>query len=162
MVGLILRDARPIVLPDILKPFVIAHRNIVSHFEKTKLRFTLDGRLVGDIAEATAATAFGLQLCTRRTPGVDGFSSCGKSVQVKASGIGKGPAFTPGEGRADHLIFMMIDFEDCQAFVAYNGPEEPVRNLLPTGFTGTKRAPLPKVLHLDESVNSTDRLVRID
>lgn len=99
-------DPRTIGLPEVVRSLVLAHRELVEAYAATSLRFTLDGRLVGDIAEAIAAEAFGLALCKVRTPGVDALAHDRRTVQIKASGIGKGPAFTPGEGRADHLIFL--------------------------------------------------------
>jgi hypothetical protein len=151
----------PINLPNEVRALVIAHRALVASYASTSLRFTLDGRLVGDIAEATAADAFGLKLCPERTPGVDALTSDGRTVQVKASGIGKGPAFTPGEGRADLLIFLMLDFDRAQAHVRYNGPEAPVRAELPMGFTGTKRVSMPKIVALDAAIDDTQRLKRV-
>lgn len=148
---------RLIELPDSVRALVTAHAALVRAYASTSLRFTLDGRLVGDLAEATAAEAFGLELCKVRTAGVDAHAADGRSVQVKASGIGKGPAFTPGEGRADHLIFLMFDFEQALALVGYNGPEAPVRAHLPVGFTGTKRVSMPTIRALDAAVD--DRLL---
>ena len=121
-------DERRIVLPDAVRALVVAHRALVASYAATSLRFTLDGRLVGDIAEATVADAFGLDLCRVRTPGVDALTPDGRTVQVKSSGIGKGPAFTPGEGRAHHLIFLLIDSENAIAHIRYNGLEAPVRD----------------------------------
>lgn len=150
-----------IELPESVKSLVTAHRALVESYSKTSLRFTLDGRLVGDIAEATAAAVFGLQLCSVRTPGVDAHSCDGRSVQIKASGIGKGPAFTPGEGRADHLIFLVLDFPQGKASILYNGPEAPIRAELPKNFSGTKRVPLSRVLMLDSRVAVEERLPRV-
>jgi hypothetical protein len=151
----------PIALPEAVRTLVAAQRALVKAYYQTSLRFTLDGRLVGDIGEATAAEAFGLELCKVRTPGVDAFSKDGRSVQVKASGIGKGPAFSPGEGRADQLIFLMINFDQAEAHVCYNGPEAPVRAKLPSDFNGTKRVPLATVLALDAHVADEHRLPRV-
>lgn len=144
-------------LPNCVNDLVRAHSALVKALASTKLRFTLDGRLVGDIAEAVASSAFDLSLCEKRTPGADAFARDRRTVQIKASGIGKGPAFTPSD-QADHLIFLLIDFDRCKAQVAYNGPEAPVRALLPPLFTGTKRAPLARVLELNSAVNVSDRL----
>lgn len=152
--------SRPISLPGVVRALVVAHRALVTSYAATDLRFTLDGRLVGDIAEATAAHAFGLELCAKRSPGVDARTRSGGTVQVKSSAIGKGPAFTPGEGRADHLIFLSLDFERCEAHVDYNGPEAPVRAALPVSFTGTKRVSIPRLLALDAQVAPEDRLQR--
>jgi len=153
-------EPSPIPLPSAVQALVCAHRALVEAYSATSLRFTLDGRLVGDIAEATAAEAFGLALCRTRTPGVDAFAADGRSVQIKASGIAKGPAFTPGEGRADHLIFLILDFDRAEAHVRYNGPEAPVRAKLPQAFQGTKRVPLATILMLDAAVAAENRLLR--
>jgi hypothetical protein len=153
--------SRPITLPEVVRALVVAHRALVTSYAATDLRFTLDGRLVGDIAEATAAYAFDLQLCAERTPGVDARTRSGRTVQVKSSAIGKGPAFTPGEGRAEYLIFLRLDFEGCEAHVDYNGPEAPVRAALPVSFTGTKRVSMPRLLALDAQVTPEDRLPRV-
>ncbi|HEY1613560.1 MAG TPA: hypothetical protein VGF97_07720 [Rhizomicrobium sp.] len=143
--------------------FVQAHNRLKRHYEATGLTFTLDGKLVGDLAEVIAAELYGLALCECRTPGVDGYAADGRSVQVKATGLPrKGPAFTPGEGIADHLIFLRLDFANANGTVAYNGPEAPIRNLLPVGFVGTKRVPFSKVLTADASVAPADRLIRVD
>ncbi|TCP72979.1 hypothetical protein C8J43_101722 [Sphingomonas sp. PP-CE-1G-424] len=154
-------DWRRIALPDAVRALVAAHAVLVAAFSSTNLRFTLDGKFVGDLGEATAADAFGLQLCRVRTAGVDAHAPDGRSVQVKATGIGKGPAFTPGEGRADHLIFLLFDFDRALAHVGYNGPEAPVRAHLPAGFIGTKRVSIPKVRELDAAVEDRLRLRRV-
>lgn len=145
-----------------VKDFVKAHRRLRTHYEDTGLSFTLDGKLVGDIAEVLAAQLFGLVLCRQRIAGVDCHTTEGKSVQVKATGLSrKGPAFTPGEGRADYLLFLRLDFDNATGTVAYNGPEEPVRRLLPVGFTGTKRVSLARILKADAAVAESDRLHHI-
>jgi hypothetical protein len=154
-------SGRPITLPDVVQALVTAHRKLVSSYSATKLRFTLDGRLVGDIAEATASCAFDLDLCAKRTAGVDAITRSGRTVQVKSSAIGKGPAFTPGDGRADYLIFLSLDFDRCLAQVEYNGPEAPVRDVLPPNFTGTKRVSRRRILELDANVSPEDRLIRV-
>jgi hypothetical protein len=146
-----------------VRVFVNAHCRLCEHYAASGLKFTLDGKLVGDLAEVIASELFGLKLCVKRTPGVDGHARDGRSVQVKASGsASKGPAFTPGEGRADHLIFLQLDFENASGNVAYNGPEGPIRGLLPMNFTGTKRAQLAAVLAADKLVQPNDRLRRVD
>jgi len=157
---------KSIKLPAVLSDFIKAHGALSAHYANTNLKFTLDGKLVGDIAEATAAAAFDLQLCEKRTPGVDAHTRCvrRRSVQVKATGLAKkGPAFTPGEGVADHLIFLRINFDRCTAEVAYNGPEAPIRRMLPpAGWTGTKRVSLVRVLAADLEVEDEERLPRRD
>lgn len=154
-----------IELPPAVAAFCKSHAELKTHYADSGLAFTLDGKLVGDIAEATAALAFGLQICEQRTPGVDAHTRCTerKSVQIKATGLPKaGPAFTPGEGIADHLLFLRIDFDRCVAEVAYNGPEAPIRQLLPApGWTGTKRVSLKKVRAAATAVPADARLQRV-
>lgn len=151
-----------ITLPEPVKALYAAHMAMCHHFVHTGLTFTLDGKLVGDIGEAVIAEAYGVKLCRQRTPGVDGYAADGRSVQIKATGLAKaGPAFTPGEGIADHFIFVRIDFGAGTAAVLYNGPEAQVRILLPPTWSGTKVLPLSKVLALDAAVDDHQRLPRL-
>jgi len=154
---------RRIVLPQAVARLYEAHCALQAHFASTGLPFTLDGRLVGDLGEALAAEAFGLKLCRTRIPGVDAHASDGRTVQVKATGKAKsGPAFTPGEGVAQHLVFLRIDFAEGVAEVGYNGPEAPVRALLPAQWKGTKVVPLARVLALDGERKDGERLAWAD
>jgi len=66
--------------------------------------------LVGDIGEAVAAELFGVKLSARDGTGIDGHAPDGRSVQVKASGSNRGPAFRVVDTRADHLLFLSFDF----------------------------------------------------
>lgn len=154
-----------IKLPAVVAAFCKSHAALKGHYADSGLAFTLDGKLVGDIAEAAAALAFDLKLCEKRTPGVDAHTRCvrERSVQIKATGLPrKGPCFTPGDGVAQHLLFLRIDFDKCLAEVAYNGPEAPIRALLPPpGWTGTKRVSLREVLAADKKVAESERLLRI-
>jgi hypothetical protein len=115
---------------------------------------------VGDIAEALALDHFDLKLPPKRAGGVDALTRSGKTVQVKATGNPKsGPAFTPGRGRAEYLLFFAIDFKANTASVIYNGPEAPVRALLPVeDWSGTKVLPLAEVVRLAKNVASSDRI----
>lgn len=98
------------------------------------LRFTLDGNLVGDIGEAIAAELFGVTLVeTKSTEGIDGYVPDGRSVQIKATGTRRGPAFRPTATRADHLLFFCLDFTGANGTVAFNGPERDVTRFLPDG-----------------------------
>jgi hypothetical protein len=149
-------------LPAAVLAFCKAHNYLQQHFVSTGLRFTLDGKLVGDIGEAMAAESFDLILCARRTKGVDAHTRDGRSVQVKATGRAKsGPAFTPGEGVADYLLFLRIDFSAGSAEVAYNGPEAVIRKMLPPSWSGTKVVSLAKLLAANEQIEDHQRLKRV-
>ena len=148
----------PIILPEEVRELYEVHQRLASAWEGTPLRFTLDGRLVGDIAEAAAAKAFDLEFPPKRIPGVDLLTKCGKTVQVKASGRGAGPAFSVGKGTADYLIFMQINFSKHEASVIYNGPEAPVRAELRGPASGVKIIALNRLIELN--LQQTDRLPR--
>jgi hypothetical protein len=151
-----------IKLPRAVMDLYKSHKTLRRHFASTGLAFTLDGKLVGDIAEALTAEAFGLQLCTKRTPGIDAHTRGGRSVQIKSTGKPKaGPAFTRGEATADHLIFLRFRFDEGIAEIVYNGPEAPVRAMLPEEITGTKRASLPRVLEAAAAVPHRAKLRRV-
>lgn len=136
-----------------------AHKALAKAHEHTGLKFTLDGRLVGDIAEVMALERFSLLRPKRRTKGVDATTRDGKTVQVKATGKPRsGPAFTPGEGTAKYLLFFIIDFEACTAEVAYNGLERPVRARLPAKWNGTKRVRLRQIRALAGKVKPEQKL----
>ncbi|MCD2515520.1 hypothetical protein LQ564_04255 [Massilia sp. G4R7] len=147
-------------LPEVIKNLWAAQQALAEHYNDTGLKFTLDGRLVGDIAEAIALQHFNLLLPQSRTGGVDAITPTGKTVQVKATGNPKsGPAFTPGRGCADYLLFFAINFEANTASVIYNGPEAPVRALLPSqGWAGTKVIPLADMHRLAKNVAPSARI----
>lgn len=152
----------PVVLP-LPNPVIDlwrAQQALTKYYAVTGLKFTLDGRLVGDIAEALALEYFELSLPAKRTKGVDALTTSGDTVQIKASGLkNSGPAFTPGTGIARHLLFFRIDFSVGSATVLYNGLEEPVRaRLLPREWTGTKVVNLSALLALAHELGDTNAL----
>ena len=107
---------------------------------------------------------FDLLLPEKRTGGVDALTRTGKTVQVKATGKrNSGPAFTPGKGRADYLLFFAIDFKENTASIIYNGPESPVRALLPDeDWSGTKVLPLAKMQALSRDIASGEKIPLIE
>jgi hypothetical protein len=146
-------------LPKGVRALWRAQKALAKAHEHTGLKFTLDGRLVGDIAEVMALERFSLLRPKRRTNGVDATTHDGKTVQVKATGKPRsGPAFTPGEGTAKYLLFFIIDFEASTAEVAYNGLERPVRARLPVEWNGTKRVRLKQIRALAAKVKPEQKL----
>uniref|UniRef100_UPI003D18E37D DUF6998 domain-containing protein n=1 Tax=Pseudomonas viridiflava TaxID=33069 RepID=UPI003D18E37D len=81
-------DIRHVVLPlpEVIADLWKAQQTLAAHYVSTGLKFTLDGRLVGDIAEALALEHFDLLIPEKRTGGVDALTRTGKTVQVKATG----------------------------------------------------------------------------
>ena len=148
-------------LPDVITGLLGARNRLRDHYHSAGLEFTLDGNLVGDIGEAVAAELFGIQLSARNGTGIDGHALDGRSVQVKASGRGRGPAFRMVDKRADHLLFFSFDFEACKGVVTFNGPEHVAIALLPSSWIGQRSLTLAQVRRADGLVSAADRLRRL-
>jgi hypothetical protein len=126
------------------------------------LKFTLDGNLVGDIGEAIAAELFGIRLVeTKATEGIDGYAKDGRTVQVKATGTGRGPAFRCTETRADHLLFFDLDLENATGTVVFNGPEHYAVSYLPSTFAGQRMVSCKQIRAADKKVKSGERLPKL-
>jgi hypothetical protein len=158
-------------LPAAINDLLTARNSVRAHYEdvlrkqgsQVDLKFTLDGNLVGDIGEALAAELFGVKLVeTKSTEGIDGYAPDGRTVQVKATGTKRGPAFRRTETRADHLLFFCLDFENATGLVAYNGPEHHVTRYLPENQTNQRMVTRPQIRQADALVAATERLPRID
>lgn len=135
------------VLPPDIAELIAARNKVRDHYaaklqafgSTVELSFTLDGNLIGDLGEALAVDLFGIRLVeTKSHEAIDGFAPDGRSVQVKATGTGRGPAFRQTETRADHLLFLDLDLERAVGEVVYNGPEHYAVAMLPTVFSGQR------------------------
>lgn len=150
------------LLPPVITDLVQARNRLRDHYRAANLDFTLDGNLIGDIGEAVAAELFGLKLSPRNGTGIDGHAPDGRSVQVKATGTNRGPAFRMVDTRADHLLFLVFDLENLKGEVVYNGPEEPVIQLLPTSWVGQKTVSISQIKRMDTLLREEQRLLHID
>lgn len=157
-------------LPPVIAQLVRARKEVRDHYlemlrsqgSDVHLEFTLDGNLVGDIGEALAAQFFGIRLVHRKsTEGIDGYALDGRSVQVKATGTGRGPAFRCVERRADHLLFFDLDFETCGGVVVFNGPEHYATSKLPEQFAGQRSLTAKQIRDAAERVQEVERLPMI-
>lgn len=134
-------------------------RKLAAAGSEVDLRFTLDGNLIGDIGEALGAELFGIKLVeAKSTEGIDGLARDGRSVQIKATGTGRGPAFRNTVVHADHLIFFDLDLHSATGKVLFNGPEKLVRATLPETFVGQRMVSNARVRALDQNVRQEDRL----
>ena len=124
------------------------------------LRFTFDGNLVGDLGEALAVDLFGVELVSRRsTAGIDGHEpDSGRSVQVKTTGTGGGPAFRRTETRADHLLFFELDLDMLEGEVVFNGPGQYAASMLPAAFSGQRSLTRHQIRRADQLVPEGERL----
>lgn len=158
-------------MPDLIADMVAARNMVREHYRAmldrqgsaVELKFTLDGNLVGDIGEALAAQLFGIRLVeTKSTEGIDGYAPDGRTVQVKATGTGRGPAFRCVETRADHLLFFDLDFGRCRGAIVYNGPEHYAVRHLPDVFANQRSLSRHQIRAADAMVQPNERLARID
>ncbi|MFO1241571.1 MAG: hypothetical protein U1E64_14635 [Sphingomonadaceae bacterium] len=156
-------------LPPAIADLLAARNKVRDHYQRVhrqqggsvELRFTLDGNLVGDIGEAIAVEMFGIRLVeTKSTEGIDGYAPDGRTVQVKATGTGRGPAFRCTETRADHLLFFDLDFSSATGNVVYNGPEHYVISYLPQKFEGQRMVSKKQIRDADAEVHPAERLMR--
>lgn len=146
-------------LPPAIADLVAARNRLRAHYKSAGLQFTLDGNLVGDLAESIAAELFDIRLVdTRSHAGIDGIAADGRTVQVKATGVRGGPAFRKTETRSDHLLFFSLDFDGCSGLVVFNGPEDLVTRHLPETWINQKTVSWTKVLAADAQVRPADRL----
>lgn len=149
------------MLPRPIVKLVEARNELQAIYSDYDLEFTLDGNLVGDIGEAIAATLFSIDLSKSNSAGIDGHSLDGRSVQIKATGKYRGPAFRNTEQRADHLIFMSLNFENQTGEVIYNGPEEFVLQEFPQEWRGQKSISMTKIISKNSKVHQSDLLRRV-
>lgn len=146
-------------LPPAIADLVQARNKLRTHFASAGLKFTLDGNLVGDLGEAVAAELFDIRLVpARSTQGIDGYAPDGRTVQIKATGTGRGPAFRLVETRADHLLFLDLDFENAAGAVVFNGPERIATALLPRQFAGQRSLTPLQIRAADAKVQPKERL----
>ena len=95
-----------------------------SAFRSHNKKFTIDGRLVGDIGEVIATLYYDIQLYPKSQPRHDGYCSDGRTVQIKATfkdslTFGKLP---------DYYLGLKI-FPDGEYKEIYNGPGQPIFDL---------------------------------
>ncbi|WEX07286.1 hypothetical protein [Chelativorans sp. AA-79] len=151
---------RDFVLPVVIARLVQARNALRQHFASTDLTFTFDGKLVGDIGEAIAAELFGVKPIGRGA-GIDGRAPDGRTVQVKATGTRRGPAFNGLSPKANHLLFFELDFDALRGTVIFNGPENIARKVFPQSWIGSRAITRRQILAADGLVKNQDRLPRI-
>lgn len=154
-------------LPPDIAELIAARNKVRDHYARklrelgctTQLSFTLDGNLIGDLGEALAVDLFNIRLVeTKSHEAIDGFAPDGRSVQVKATGTGRGPAFRQTETRADHLIFLDLDLDRAVGEVIYNGPEHYAVTMLPTVFSGQRSLTRGQIRVANKLVSPEERL----
>ncbi|CAN7238829.1 hypothetical protein LJR255_000939 [Pararhizobium sp. LjRoot255] len=148
-------------LPPVITELVLARNRLRDHYHSAALDFTLDGNLIGDIGEAVAAELFGLQLSPRNGTGIDGHAPDGRTVQVKATGTNRGPAFRMVDTRAQHLLFLEFDLDNLKGEIVFNGPEEVALRFLARSWVGQRSLTKRQIRQADTLVPENQRLLRI-
>ncbi|QAX29948.1 DUF6998 domain-containing protein [Leisingera sp. NJS204] len=148
-------------LPEAVKTLFEARAKLEDEFAGSGLKFTLDGKLVGDIGEAIASRAFGLKITANNSPGIDATIADGRTVQIKATGDPKGAAhFRPHNTGADFLIVLLLDYKKLKAEIVYNGPEACVRTHLNenTNFASQRPVSLRQLRVMQEKNTASAQL----
>jgi hypothetical protein len=148
-----------IKLPPEVRELIEVRDRLRVRYAASRLNFTIDGNLVGDIGEAVASELFGVLLTATGGEGIDGYTLDKRSVQIKATGTRRGPAFRPTEFKADVLLFLSVDFANATGEVIYNGPEKYARDLFPKTWTSGQRSlSWKQIREADELVLDHERL----
>lgn len=147
-----------IFLPPVIRELIVARNKVRDHYARFGLSFTLDGNLIGDLGEAISAEIFGLKLIARNGTGIDGHAPDGRSVQVKASGTQRGPAFRMVDTRAQHLLFFHLDMEACTGELLFNGPEKIALEALKAPWRGQRMVSVSQIRAADARVLEEQRL----
>ena len=145
-------------LPTIIGELVRARNKLQRHYRKSGLKFTFDGNLVGDLGEAIAEDRFGIKLSEVSGEGIDGKAPDGRTVQVKATVTGRGPAFRNIQTRAQHLLFFDLDLDNLTGNVVFNGPEKVALALLPDSWEGQRSLTRNQIREADKRVKPAQRL----
>ncbi|WFU00671.1 hypothetical protein QA648_10855 [Rhizobium sp. CB3171] len=149
-------------LPPVIAELVLARDRVRDHYGVPDLTFTLDGKLVGDIGEAVAAEMFGLTLKTGGGTGIDAFAPDGRTVQIKATGTGRGAVFRHVDTRADHLIFIEFDFKNLRGEIVFNGPEHIALQDMPESWPDQRPVSNRNMRRLNALVLPEARLPLVD
>lgn len=160
-------------LPKEISALVKARNAVRDHYNrvlennpdhKAELNFTFDGNLVGDIGEAIAVELFDIKLDDNSSKeGIDGYIDIKgreRTVQVKAAGTKRGPAFRNTPKTADYLLFFDLDFEKGTGIVVYNGPEHYARSKLPEKFDGQRSLTRNQIEEAAELIKSNEQTPR--
>ena len=133
------------------------HRVLRDSGSGVELAFTIDANLIGDIGEALAVEWFGVRLVEgNSTEAVDGIAPDGvTTVQIKATGTGRGPAFRDTSIRADHLLFFDLDLERCTGQVIFNGPENIAFSMLRKPFVGQRSLTVNQIRRAADLVSTS-------
>ena len=147
-----------ISIPEALKQL----QTIVAALQRSypEKRFTLDGRLVGDMGEILVAEHYDLELLPGIAKHYDATTSHGRRVQIKTTM--KGSLTFPCDHTPDYYLGIKIN-EDGSIIEVFNGPGAIVEKLLgnrkPTK-TNLYSISISTLLRKNECIREPDRIPR--
>ena len=108
-----------ITIPEAVREMLVIVDKLAKAYPKKK--FTLDGRLVGDIGEVLVEDAYELDLFEDLQKHHDARSTCGRLVQIKATM--KANLTFPADHVPEHYLGIQIH-QDGSFTEVFNGPGE--------------------------------------
>ena len=147
-----------ITIPEAIKQLLQITKQL--HNEYPKRRFTLDGRLVGDIGEVLAEVEYDIELYDGLQKHHDAKASDGRQVQIKATM--KDSLTFPVDHVPDYYLGIKIEHDGTLTEI-FNGPgsvaSEAVKNRQPTK-TNLHSVHINTLKRLNEEVHSRDKIPR--
>lgn len=147
-----------ITIPDALKQLLQIVQRLESAYPKK--RFTLDGRLVGDLGEVLVEDAYNVELNKKLEKHHDGIAPDGRQVQIKAT---MQNSLTFPVDHIPHYYLGIKIHADGTFTEIFNGPGsvawEAVKNRKPTK-TNLHSVPINVLAGLNEKVRPKDRIPR--
>lgn len=124
------------LLPDKFRKPLLLVLEAVEQLKRSAghefLKFTLDGRLVGDLGEAIAEHFFALKLHDSQQTGHDGtlldMNGVIKSVEIKSRRESTNIWF---DSEPDHIIAFRLEKGDARITLVYAGPGSVLRKIRP-------------------------------
>ena len=147
-----------ITIPQAIKQLLQITKQL--HNEYPKRRFTLDGRLVGDLGEVLAEIEYDIELYDGLQKHHDAKASDGRQVQIKATM--KDSLTFPVDHVPDYYLGIKIEHDGTLTEI-FNGPgsvaSEAVKNRQPTK-TNLHSVRINTLKRLNEEVHSRDQIPR--
>jgi len=147
-----------ITIPDAVKQMLQVVEQLQGKYPKK--RFTLDGRLVGDLGEVLVEDTYDVRLYEGFQKYHDGITPDGKQVQIKATM--KNSLTFPVDHMPDYYLGIKINTDGTFREI-FNGPGrvagEAVKNRKPTK-TNLHSVSISILERLNEKVHEKDRILR--
>ncbi len=147
-----------ITIPEAVSEMLVIVDKLTKAYPKKK--FTLDGRLVGDIGEALVEDAYELEVLEDLQKHHDALGTCGRLVQIKATM--KAHLTFPADHVPDHYLGIQIHADGSFTEV-FNGPGEIAKQALANRSrpkTNLHSVSVATLRKLQDQVSVSDRIPR--